>query len=177
MTVLESLRTRLTAFDRKSFSCLTEAAAALSDKADYGAALVELAGDEGASSGATWLIKHHAENGTPLPVPLCKDLADRLPQITAWDAQLHICQSARHLPYPDTATGQLLAFARPLLTHERPFLRAWSLDLLCYLTTRIPDLATEAETALARAAEDPAASVRARARNLTKQKTCRSTRF
>ena len=170
MTEPHALRDQLAAFDRKSPSVLTEAAAIYGSDKTYFDRLADLSADEddAVSSGATWLIKHHAENGEALAPDQCVTLADHLDRITAWDAQLHICQSARLLPYPDKVTDRLLTFARPLLAHRRPFLRAWSLDLLCHLAERNHGIGSEAETALAHAEKDPAASVRARARNLRK---------
>ena len=166
----DRLRDRLAAFDRKSPSVLTEAAAAHGSDKDYFDGLVDLSADENdaVSSGATWLIKHHAEKGEALTPDQCVRLSGQLGRLTAWDAQLHICQSARHLPYPDKTADRLLAFARPLLANQRPFLRAWSLDLLCHLAERDPAIGAEAEAALAHAEKDPSASVRARARNLRK---------
>jgi hypothetical protein len=166
----DGLRDQLAAFDRKSPSVLTEAAAAHGSGKAYFNELVVLSTDENdaISSGATWLIKHHAENDQLLTPDQCVKLAGRLTGLTTWDAQLHICQSARLLPYPDDVADHLLAFARPLLASPRPFLRAWSLDLLCYLAERDHGISAEAEAALAHAEKDPAASVRARARNLRK---------
>lgn len=164
------MRDQLAAFDRKSPSVLTEAAAAHGSGKSYFDTLIDLSADENdsVSSGATWLIKYHAENGQALTSDQCVKLSGQLTCLTAWDAQLHICQSARLLPYPDKVAGRLLAFTRPLLAHERPFLRAWSLDLLCHLAERDHGIGSEAETALAHAEKDPAASVRARARHLGK---------
>ncbi|HAE28882.1 MULTISPECIES: hypothetical protein [Hyphomonas] len=172
MTEPHALKNQLAAFDRKSPSVLTEAAATYGSGETYFDMLADLSADEddAVSSGATRLIKHHAENGEALAPDQCVTLANHLDRITAWDAQLHICQSARLLPYPDKVTDRLLTFARPLLAHRRPFLRAWSLDLVCHLAERDPGITAEAEKVLALAEEDPAASVRARARNLGKAK-------
>lgn len=170
MAIPDELRRRIAAFDHKSFSMLTEAAAAFGRARTYPGALVDLAADfDGAvSAGATWLIKHHAEAGEPLSPAQCRRLAARLGKITSWDARLHICQSARLLPYPLEAMSVLYAWALPLLEHDRPFVRAWALDLICHLAERDGAYAPSAASALARLARDPAASVRARARNLAK---------
>ena len=175
MRVRDDLRKRLATFDRKAMTVLTEAAAALGKAKSYPAALADLAADEdeAVSSGATWLIKYHAESGAALPAAQCRVLAANLDRITAWDAQLHICQSARLLPYPAASWPQLHAFATSLLRHERPFLRAWSLDLLCHLAQQDPQYEAEASRALSAMSEDKAASVRARARILKKAASAR----
>lgn len=170
MAVPDELRRKLSAFDHKSFSMLTEVAAAFGRARTYPGALVDLAADpDGAvSAGATWLIKHHAEAGEPLSPAQCRRLAARLGKITSWDAQLHICQSTRLLPYPAKEISVLYNWALPLLGHERPFVRAWALDLICHLADRDDAYAPPAASALDRLARDPAASVRARVRNLSK---------
>ncbi|AFY72146.1 hypothetical protein Pse7367_3930 (plasmid) [Thalassoporum mexicanum PCC 7367] len=115
---------------------------------------------------ATWLIKHHLENGNNISETQIKRLLQQLEHLTSWSAQLHLCQSLRHLPISLAQTESLHQWLTPLLSHKRPFLRTWSLDALCYLAEINPDLEPQANQALAKAIDDPAASVRARARNL-----------
>ena len=55
-----------------------------------------------------------------------------------------------------------------LLKNDRPFLRAWSMDALQKLAQQDAELAQRADTALAAAEHDPAASVRVRARRWRK---------
>ena len=67
-------------------------------------------------------------------------------------------------------SGDALArWLEPLLRHERPFLRAWSLDALAHLAAAHPGHGAAYAAALVRALEDDAASVTARARRLAKR--------
>ena len=79
---------------------------------------------------------------------------------------MHICQSARFLPVDADQALVLAEWLRPLLTAPKPFVRAWSLDAFLHVCALLPSHAGEGRMALEAALNDPAASVRARARNL-----------
>ncbi len=165
---LETLKTRLLAFDGRGLSVLGEIEATCMHEGGYCDFLIELAGDpEGSvSSGATWLIKARVERGEALSRAQTMILFSWLASVQDWTAQLHICQSVGHLTVEPADAARLASWLTPLLTHKRPFLRAWSLDALCQIARDNSDYAEEARTALAAAAGDTAASVRARARNI-----------
>lgn len=165
---LGTLKTRLLAFDGRGLSVLGEIEAACMHEDGYCDFLIELCGDpEGAvSSGATWLIKARMERGEALSRAQTNTLVLRLPSIQDWAAQLHICQSVGGLTVGPAEAAKFVSWLTPLLAHKRPFLRAWSLDALCQIARDNADCAEEARTALTAAADDTAASVRARARNI-----------
>lgn len=102
---------------------------------------------------ASWVLKAAYEAGADITYP-----ADVLSSDPHWEIALHLLQSIQHttvdLP-PETV--------KRYLKHEKPMIRAWALD--AYVRLGGPDT----EALLAQAATDPAASVRARARNLTKK--------
>ena len=79
---------------------------------------------------------------------------------------MHICQSARFLPVDADQALVLAEWLRPLLTAPKPFVRAWSLDAFLHVCALLPSHAGEGRMAREAALNDPAASVRARARNL-----------
>ncbi|MDJ0952003.1 MAG: hypothetical protein QNJ94_24085 [Alphaproteobacteria bacterium] len=164
------LRERLADYDGRATTLLTEAAAAFGGRPGYLDDLIALAGDaeQFVSDGSTWLIKHHLEKGRALSAAQTSALLAQAGRITGWTAMLHLCQSVRHLIIAEADADALVRWLRPLLAHDRPFLRAWSLDALCSVGEQWPRIATEARDALARASEDRAASVRARARNLAR---------
>ncbi len=168
---MNALYEALKDFDGKAMTILSEARAALGGRRSFVSDLVRLAAHEEAnvSVGATWLIKDHLENGGRLTPARTKTLVGRLDAISSWQAELHVCQSVQYLePSPEQARA-CADWLTPLLRSERPFLRAWSMDALQHLAQRNNDLAARAEAALNEADDDPAASVRARARNLRKQ--------
>ena len=163
---MKRLRDALTHFDGKAVSILSEIRAGFGSRKTFVSELVALAadGEAAVSDGATWLIKNLLEDGAQLTPSQTEDLIGRLDAITTWQAQLHVCQSAGHLDVPARQTGAFADWLTPLLQSDRPFLRAWSMDALQHLAARNAELVHRAEAALDAAEQDPAASVRARAR-------------
>ncbi len=164
----DRLRAALAGFDGHATTILGEAEAAFGGEAGYLCALIDLAGDGDGNLaiGATWLIKAALESGNTLDATEIAALVVQLPRVTAWPAQLHLCQSIQYLQISGDDAGQLVDWLSPLLAHPRPFLRAWSLDALARVSQTGPDFADRFANALAKAERDDAASVRARARNL-----------
>lgn len=138
---------------------------------DFADTLILLAADaaDPVSSAATWLIKHVLERGKILSPGQTGKLIEHLPAITAWGAQLHVCQSIRFLAIPPNYAAALLGWLRPLRRHDRPFLRAWALDATCEVAAQRGNAMPEARAALDAALTDPAASVKARARTILRR--------
>ncbi|AWW75695.1 hypothetical protein CD351_14765 [Erythrobacter sp. KY5] len=166
--VRSQLRARLAEYDGQSVTLLGETEAACCRDLDYFDALIELAGsrDGHVPAGATWLIKSALEAGHEASSSQAEALIACLPAITGWAAKLHLCQSIGFLDITPRHTAALANWLEPLLQHERPFVRAWSLDALGHLARADESFADRFEAALAAAAKDDRASVRARARNL-----------
>ena len=143
---------------------LSEIARRHQDGARFLTELVTLASDVEPviSEGATWIIKAELERGQTLSPQDVLQLASRLDHVTAWQAQLHICQSLRHVAVPEEAVSVLEEWLTALLNAPRPFLRAWAVDGLC----RLRGASVETDALLEKMGEDKAASVRARVRNL-----------
>ena len=123
--------------------------------------------DEIAQIGATWLLRVWFERGVPCQATHATKLARCLDGLISHHAELHVCQSIDVLKVSRGKSAETYAeFLRQRLQHKRPFLRAWATDGLTRLAAQHPAYAAEAEEATARALEDGAASVRARARNI-----------
>ena len=168
---MSTLEDAFKAFDGKTTSTLSEIRAAFAGRPAVLSDLVRLAGHEEpqVSNGATWLIKDLLDDGARLSPSQTEALVGHLDAVSSWQAQLHLCQSARHLETPLHLTGIYADWLTSLLTSDRPFLRAWSMDALQHLSLRNAELAGRAAAALDAAERDPAASVRARARGWRKQ--------
>ena len=166
--MISDLRHDLLAFDGRNLTVLGEIAARYEGNIGYLDDLVGLAdGTDGrVSDGATWLIKAYLEASGELTKLQGRMLISKLETVESWTSQLHLCQMARYLNPNTQEAEEIVRWLLPLLSLGRPFLRAWSLDALCHVSALHSAYANKAEEALDAATRDPAASVRARAKNL-----------
>ena len=167
---MSDLRAALLGFDGKAISYLSETGMQFRARPNYLSDLVDLARDDEAdiASGATWLLKDHLETGGTLDADLVAPLLCALESALSWGAILHILQSVQYLDLALIDDRQLFDLAHQHLTHTRPFIRAWAVDATCRLGERFPARRDDAQRALTAALEDKAASVRARARRISK---------
>ena len=167
-SALEQLKQELTIYDGKSVTVVSEISARRRDDKKFISHLIQLidAPENNVSTGATWLIKNHLDDGGNLTPAQTAALVERTTNTDNWAAQLHLCQTFGRLEITESYAKKLLPWLTPLLSHKRPFLRAWSLDALCSLAQRHEYFSEKAKAALKAAADDSAASVRARARNI-----------
>jgi len=159
------MRDQFAAYDGRSPTLLSEIAVRHRDRAGFLETLIGLAGDDDrmVSEGVTWVLKSELEMGEKLDENLTARLIAAVDSVTAWQAQLHICQIVAYLHVPENARETLRQWLIQRLDADRPFLRAWALDGLI----RLPD--SPSDELLDRMADDPSASVRARVRNLRRQ--------
>ncbi|SLN76565.1 hypothetical protein RUM8411_04432 [Ruegeria meonggei] len=164
MATVDDLRNELTDYDGRDPSVLSEIAARHEDQPWFLSSLADLAPDEEAvvSEGATWIIKAMVEKGHDFMPQDVERLVVGLDEVTAWQAQLHICQSLVHMSVPQEVEPILKQWLNPLLDAPRPFVRAWATDALC----RLCDKHSDRWNVLEQMSEDKAASVRSRVRNL-----------
>ncbi|WP_298334730.1 hypothetical protein [uncultured Erythrobacter sp.] len=166
--VHEALLEKLSEYDGKATTFLGEAEAMFSGPDDYLDALVELVGEPNGNlaNGASWLIKSAIEKGMVLSEEQTEALIAQLPAMTDWAAQLHICQFMRRLDVKAKRAHDVASWLTGFLGHNRPLLRAWSLDAFGALAETHREFADAFNAALSRAQHDEAASVRARARHI-----------
>ena len=164
----ETLLARLDEFDGKAITILGEIEAAFGQEDGFLSEMAALADhpQSNIADGATWLVKSALDNGGSLSAEDTAILLAHLPDGASWGAQLHVCQCIGRLELSPDQLAMLVQWLEPILAHQRPFLRAWSLDALWALARLDPALRDRAEAARKTALEDDAASVRARARNL-----------
>ncbi|WP_298937462.1 hypothetical protein [uncultured Ruegeria sp.] len=164
MATIDDLRNELTDYDGRNPSILSEIAARHEGQPWFLSSLADLVPDEEVvvSEGATWIIKAMVEKGHNFMPHDVERLVTRLDEVTAWQAQLHICQSLVHMSVPQKVEPILKQWLNPLLDAPRPFVRAWATDALC----RLCDKHSDRWALLDRMSEDEAASVRSRVRSL-----------
>lgn len=167
MTGSEYLREELSEYDGRSASILSEISMRHRGRARFLSDLVRLASDREPviSAGATWIMKVRLEQGQTLSRHDVGRLVRELEGVTAWQAQLHICQSVGHISVPEALVPDLESWLLQLLDAPRPFLRAWTVDAVC----RLWGGSSKTDAVLAQMQSDQAASVRARVRNLKRE--------
>ena len=165
---MSELLKALLAFDGKATSSLLEARSRFGTNADFLGQLAALVGSQegSVSDGATWLIKKCAESGVVPGPPEMAAIVARPDAVPTWQAALHLCQTAEFFTFTSDQARRFAEWSAQFLDHERPFVRAWSMNALQHAARQAPDLAPLAETALVRAENDDSASVRARARKV-----------
>ncbi len=172
MSLLEQLRAELVRFDGKAVSLLSETAARHKANKSFFNDLLTLCADKSpaVADGATWILKAHIDDGGVLTRKETARLVSAAPKTSSWPAQLHICQVIGKLELTASQAQALAKWLKPLLKHERPFLRAWSVDALCAVAVADKALKAIADRALKAAQNDSAASVRARAGNIERNR-------
>lgn len=161
---------RVLEFDGKTTGSLEAACKAAGPDFTGFARLLELAASEDSrlQIAATWAIRKLLELGAEITAEQSATFIETAAVQIAWEARLHIVQSVQFIRNEDFDTRKLAEIITPWHLAKRPFLRAWTLDALCRLAQRDPSLKDSAAALLAKADDDPAASVRARVRNLRK---------
>lgn len=129
--------------------------------------LVELAASDEMELqvGATWVLKHLAEKGTPPRGPSAARLLSLLGRPSAPDALLHILQTLPHMPIGTGQCGVLRDALADLIESGHAFIRAWAYSGLGVLTAYDPALRNEVERLFDQAARTETAAVKARIRH------------
>jgi len=164
----------IASFDGKRTNVLEALAERLSPDARLVDTLCALAGDGDANiqSAATWLLKRFQEDGVSFSPDQVSALLELLTRFTSWDAKLHLLQMLPRFNIPEDGSGQLLQVLKGdgYLAAPNNFVRAWSYNGLAELAEGDPTLREEVAALLAAAERDEVASVRARIRNVVKEK-------
>ena len=123
---------------------------------------------------ATWLLRAileaHEGDGVELSSKHVARLCRGLERIERSDARLHVCQTVSLLSVPARNAEQMARFLRACSESDHKFVRAWAIDALQRLARQHARYRSEAAMALNAALEDPAASVRARARRIAAER-------
>ena len=118
------------------------------------------------AAAATWMLKALLERGLVLERKQVARLARTLDALTDPWAALHVCQSMRFFLVPARNASQFARFLERCASSDQKFLRAWSVDGYWRLSQAHERLLPRALELLEQGANDPAASVKARVRNI-----------
>ena len=115
--------------------------------------------------GATWVLKHLAERGTPPRGPGAAKLLGLLGRPFAPDAVLHILQTLPHMHIDDDQRRGLRHALMELIESRRTFIRAWAYNGLGILAAHDASLRSEVERLFDRAVKTDTAAVKVRIRH------------
>lgn len=115
--------------------------------------------------GATWVLKHFAERGTPPRGPSAAKLLGLLDRQVAPDALLHVLQTLPHMRIEAECRAALRGALLTLIESKRVFVRAWAFNGLGVLAAQDPTLRSEVKRLFDRAALTESAAVKVRIRH------------
>lgn len=165
---MRNLQTALERYDGKSVQYLGQLQAEFESDPDYVGGLITALTQsrENVANGASWLLLDHLNRGKKLSAEQSEQVAKSVPSLMNWPEQLHCAQMIRHLELDKSLAKIVMREMETLQSHNRPFLRAWSLDAIWHIAQSHDEFKDRAFAAIERAKEDNAASVRARVKNL-----------
>lgn len=140
-----------------------------SNSSDLADSLIKLCSVESANVGATWLLKYGLEHDLHITKTQMGKILKILPEITHWEAKLHILQCLSYFSISKTYKEKVEMFLRQTITDSNKFVRAWSYNGFYVLSQQYPEYVEETKKFFDMAMRDEAASVKARIRNLMKK--------
>ena len=163
---LRELRAELRAWAGPSTDALGNAYERHASKPRFVADLLRLAGEPETEVPATWILRRRVEQAEPLSRAQTKRLVALLPALERWEARLHVLQCVPSLDLTAADARALVPTVGADAGSPHNFVRAWAVSALCDVARVHDEHAGEARRALAAAARDPSAAVRARVRRL-----------
>ncbi len=142
----------------------------ISGEAGFCSELVSLLSDPERQQVASWLLKQALEAGQVVTPTDLSPFYRTLPKLQNWETQLHILQCLPYLTIDTREVKQLEPFLRRCLQSENKFVRAWSYNGLNELALQHARFQPEVDSLLAAALEEEVPSVKARIRNILKQR-------
>jgi len=161
------LKNKLKLWDGVHIEYLTELYGVNSSSLDFFESLVTICvNEQDLQKPATWLIKHHYDNGQTLPESLTERLLTTCKSVENWEAKLHLLQLLPHFQLTDKSIIITEDFARKCLADNNKFVRAWAYNGLYELTKYIPELKTELEFICQRGMETESAAIKSKVRKI-----------
>ncbi len=159
----------IAAWDGKSVEYLKKLYISSTSSRQLAASLLRLMKRKDLQPGASWMLKQHLSAGHRLTPAQESTLASMLPDLADIDCKLHVLQCMQYMSIGKQHCDAYASFVSECLAADNKFVRAWAYSGLYELAVRHPAYRKEAKATLTRATQDPAASVRARARATLKK--------
>ena len=164
------LSEEIASWDGKSAAALQSTYERHRDEESFVATILTHVADVELQRAATWLLKKHVEAGNPLSDADCRVIFDGLAVQRHWESKLHLLQCLPSLSVSEDDCVRLETFLDACLKSDKKFVRAWAYNGFNELTLRFPRYREKVDGLLARAIESESASVRARIRNILKNR-------
>ncbi|GAB5442155.1 MAG: hypothetical protein Fues2KO_25040 [Fuerstiella sp.] len=167
MSLIESLQK----FDGKRTSELERLSDSMPRNRDSVAQLLAYAehDDTAVQVGSTWILKRWLEEGVPQVEKSAAALVQLLKYATYWEVRLHLLQMLASLRVPARTIPGLKKLLPGLLVNDNKFVRAWALSVLAEIADQQETMRKDVILTIRDAANDDAASVRARVRQIQKR--------
>lgn len=120
--------------------------------------------------GGSWLLKKALEEKQALSSAQVEQIYMVLDQLDHWETKLHILQSMDKLPIPSEQAATVEAFLQRCLNDKKKFVKAWAYNGYHLLGRQHPIYQTEADALLQKGLLEESASVKARIRNILKER-------
>lgn len=165
------LLTALGKFDGKSTAPLVRLADSIRpDKKNIGLLLAFCEhDDEKIRAAATWIFKRWHDQGTVYSPETVVQFGRLLARSGDWEFHLHLLQMLSAMNLPAETARKTMPLLGTLVQGSHVLLRAWACSVMTQVADQHPRYRPEVLPALAAAEGDPAASVRARVRQLRKR--------
>lgn len=165
-----ALRDEIAGWDSKSADAISDIYQRYADRESFLDDIVDFLNEPALQPGATWLLKHHLEDGrSGLDLHLNDRIYAALPGLQHWASKLHVLQCLPHMTIPSKRSKDLEVFLRACLTDTNKFVRAWSYGAFHALAAQHREYRDEATQIFARALSEEAPAVRARVRQVVKR--------
>ena len=123
-------------------------------------------GDSRVQIAATGVLKRYLDQGVELSDALVLRLLDLFPAAEHWEVTLHLLQMLPRLSISASRVDMLCDWLRKLTRDSNTFVRAWAYTGLHRVAELYPEYRADISPLLKAAANEEAASVRARLRQL-----------
>lgn len=161
------LQNELNNWDGKSVPFLETIYSVYAAEASFSKTVVELLGSVAHfQKGASWLLKHHLEQGNELALDLTRQVYANISVLENWGTRLHILQCMPYLKIDVSAKSEVEVFLKKSIHDENKFVRAWAYNGFYELAKMFPEYRDEALGLLNSALQKEAASVQARIRQI-----------
>lgn len=165
-----NLATAIASWDGRSADDIAAVYQKYSGQRGFSKSLLKLLQVEELQAGASWLLKAWLEKGGRLSKQDTGSFFHSFYVFQHWSARLHGLQCLPYLDVPDVEEKSLERFLRQQLTHENKFVRAWAYNGFALLSRKNPEFRQETELLFEMAMRDEAASVKARIRQIRKER-------